>query len=114
MAHIWYKAITAFLKKNLDLEEQTPYPCVLKSKDNSCVVMIHVDDLLIAGKRSFVMGKFVEEFRKVYDISMQCLERPGDEITFLKRHHVLHADGRLTIHTHHKHVLQYNYARCWD
>ena len=37
---------------------------------------------------------------------MQCLERPGDEITFLKRHHVLHADGRLTIHTHHKHVLQ--------
>ena len=68
--------------------------------------MIHVDDLLIAGKRSFVMGKFADEFRKVYDISMQCIEWPGDEITFLKRHHVLHADGRLTIHTHHKHVLQ--------
>ena len=103
---LWYKAITAFLKKNLDLEEHTPYPCVLKGKDNSCVVMIHVDDLLIAGKRSFVMGKFADEFRKVYDISMQCIEWPGDEITFLKRHHVLHADGRLTIHTHHKHVLQ--------
>ena len=27
---LWYKAITAFLKKNLDLEEHTPYPCVLK------------------------------------------------------------------------------------
>lgn len=37
--------ITSFLKKNLELEEHLPYPCVLKSKDNSCVVMIHVDDL---------------------------------------------------------------------
>ena len=68
--------------------------------------MIRVDDLLIAGKRSFVMGKSSDEFRKVYDMSMQCIERPGDEITFLKRHHALHPDGRLTIHTHHKHVLQ--------
>ena len=46
------------------------------------------------------------EFRKVFDRTMQCIERPGDEITFLKRHHVLHPDGRLTIYTHHKHVLQ--------
>ena len=57
------------------------------------MVMIHVDDLLIAGKPKFCDGKFVEEFRKVYDISMQCLERPGDEITFLKRNHVLHEDA---------------------
>ena len=103
---LWYKAITKFLKGRLDLEEHAPYPCVLKSKDNSCVVMIHVDDLLIAGRKSFVMGKFSEELRKFYDISMQCIEKPGDEITFLKRVHVLQPDGRLTLQTHHKHVMQ--------
>ena len=53
-----------------------------------------------------VFRSFVMEFRKVFDRTMQCIERPGDEITFLKRHHVLHPDGRLTIYTHHEHVLQ--------
>ena len=99
---LWYKAITKFLKEKLDLEEHAPYPCVLKSKDNSCIV-IYVDDLLVAGRRSF---KFSEELRKFYDISMQCIERPGDEITFLKRLHVLHPDGKLTLQTHQKHVMQ--------
>ena len=34
------------------------------------------------------------------------IERLGDELSFLKRTHVLHADGRMTIQTHHKHVSQ--------
>ena len=103
---LWYKAITSYLKKTLDLEEHAPYPCVLKSKDNSCIVMIHVDDLLVAGRKSFVLGRFATELRKAYDISMQCMEKPGDEITFLKRLHVLHHDGRMTIQTHWKHISQ--------
>ena len=82
---LWYKAITKFLKERLDLEEHAPYPCVLKSKDNSCIVMIHVDDLLVAGRRSFILGKFSEELRKFCDISMQCIEKPGDELTFLEK-----------------------------
>jgi hypothetical protein len=68
--------------------------------------MIHVDDLLVAGRRSFILGKFSEELRKFYDISMQCIEKAGDELTFLQRLHVLHPDGRLTLQTHHKHVMQ--------
>ena len=80
---LWYKAITNYLKTTLDLEDHAPYPCVLKSKDNRCIVMIHVDDLLVAGRKSFVLGKFAAELRKAYDISMQVMEKPGDEITFL-------------------------------
>ena len=48
----WYKSITSFLKKHLALEEHAPYPCILKHE--SCVVMIHVDDLLVVGRRKFV------------------------------------------------------------
>jgi len=43
---------------------------------------------------------------RIYDISMQCIEKLGDELTFLKRLHVLYPDGRLTLQTHHKHVMQ--------
>ena len=42
--------------------------------------------------------------RKTYHISMQCMEHPGDEIAFLKRLHVLHHDGRMSIQTHGKHI----------
>ena len=34
------------------------------------------------------------------------MEHPGDEITFLKRLHVLYHDGRMTIQTHAKHISQ--------
>ena len=106
---LWYRAITNVLKSRVGLEEHVPYPCTLKSKDASCAVMIHVDDLLVAGKKSFVLGKLLTELRKTYHISMQCMEHPGDEITFLKRLHVLHHDGRMTrmtIQTHAKHISQ--------
>ena len=79
---LWYKAVTKFLKEKLDLDEHAPYPCILKSKDNSCIVMIHIDDLLVAGRRSFILGKFSEELRKFYDISMQCIERLDDRLLF--------------------------------
>ena len=68
--------------------------------------MIHVDDLLVVGKESFVLGRFADELKKAYDISMQYIEKPGDEVTFLKRLYTLHPDGRLTLQTHHKHVMQ--------
>ena len=51
--------------------------------------MIHVDDLLVVGKESFVLGRFADELKKAYDISMQYIEKPGDEVTFLKRLYTL-------------------------
>ena len=103
---LWYREITSFLKSKLDLEEHTPYPCILRSRDGSCVVMIHVDDLLVVGKRDYVLGKFLPELKDAYDISVRCIEKPGDELTFLKRQYTLHDDGRLTFQTHEKHITQ--------
>ena len=50
--------------------------------------------------------KFSEELRKFDDISMQRIEKFGDELMFLKRLHVLHPDGRMTLQVHRKHVNQ--------
>ena len=102
---LWYRDITDFLKSKLDMVEHEPYPCVLATGDRSCAVMIHVDDMLIVGRKDFVLGKFMDTMRSKYDISMDVLEKPG-EVSFLKRNFLLHEDGRLTIQAHHKHVSQ--------
>ena len=60
----------------------------------------------MVGKRDFVLNTLLAKLREKYEISAQVIERPGDELSFLKRTHVLHADGRMTIQTHHKHVQQ--------
>ena len=71
---LWYKDITEFLKSKLDMVEHEPYPCVLATRDRSCVVMIHVDDMLIVGHndvdQEFALGKFMDTMRSKYDISM--------------------------------------------
>ena len=103
---LWYQDVTDFLKQEFNMEECESYPCVLKTKDNSCILMIHVDDLLVVGDHEFVTEKFANKLRAKYDISMQVMRKPGDEVTFLKKTHTLCADGRLTIQAHHKHVHQ--------
>ena len=103
---MWYKDLTAVLKDDLGMIEHGPYPCILKTQDNSCFVLIHVDDVLVVGRRNFVLDKMLKCLQKKYEVSTQVVEKPGDELSFLKRKMVLEHDGRLLVQTHHKHVLQ--------
>eukprot|EP00435_Cladocopium_sp_Y103_P056888 s567_g19.t1 len=103
---LWHRDVTDLMKKELGMSAHVPYPCILKSADNSCFVLIHVDDILVVGHRSFVMDKFVKCLKQKYEVSTQVMEKAGDEIHFLKRCMTLHHDSRLTIQTHHKHVQQ--------
>ena len=48
---LWYRDITSYLKLELGMEEHAAYPCLLKSPDGSCAVLIHVDDLLVVGRK---------------------------------------------------------------
>ena len=101
---LWHKAITGLLKSELDMSVHEPYPCILKNADSSCIVLIHVDDILVVGKKKFVMERLVKCLEKVYTISTQYLEKPGDELSFLKRTMTMQNDGRITMQVHHKHV----------
>jgi hypothetical protein len=62
--------------------------------------------LLCVGKRDFVVNKFLGCLQSKYEVSTQLLEKPGDEVSFLKRKMVLQHDAGITIQTHHKHVDQ--------
>ena len=44
---LWYRDITSYLKSQLNMEEHPAYPCLLRSPDGSCAILIHVDDLLV-------------------------------------------------------------------
>ena len=103
---LWHRDITSVLHEKLGMTAHVPCPCILKSADNSCYALIHVDDILVVGKRDFVMNRLVKCLKGKYEVSVQTMEKPGDEIQFLKRKMVLHHDGRLSIQTHYKHVQQ--------
>ena len=46
---LWHQGITGLLKSELSMEEHIPYPCILKTPDASCMVLAHVDDILVVG-----------------------------------------------------------------
>ena len=101
---LWHRAITGLLKSELSMEEHIPYPCILKTPGASCMVLVHVDEILVVGRKKLVLEKLVKCLEDNYSTSAQFLEKPGDELTFLKRAMCLQHDGRLTIKTHHEHV----------
>ena len=88
------------------MTQHIPYPCILKTSDSSCFVLIRVDDILVVGRREFAMQKRVKCLQQCYEVATEIMEKPGDEVSFLKRRMTLQHDDRITIETHHKHVDQ--------
>jgi len=52
------------------------------------------------------MQKRVKCLQQCYEVATEIMEKPGDEVSFLKRRMTLQHDDRITIETHHKHVDQ--------
>jgi hypothetical protein len=52
---LWHQDIPKVLCEELGVSQHVPYPCILKTADNSCFVHIHVDDILVVGRREFVL-----------------------------------------------------------
>ena len=109
-------AITSRILSAIFLEMRSQCSAVLASldvKDAFLTVdqqeptLVHTTDAA-GNPQSFSLGKVLPGQRdgSLLWYSAQVIERPGDELSFLKRTHVLHADGRKTIQTHHKHVQQ--------
>ena len=71
------QAVTQLLRDQLDMTPHTPYPCMLKTSDNSCFVLIHVDDILVVGRRDIVMEKLVGHLKSKYEIAaFKFMEKP--------------------------------------
>ncbi len=65
-SQMWYDCVTSFLHTELDIISCAVYPSVLKSSDpnNFCVILLHVEDLLILSEEGFFESKLFPTFRK--------------------------------------------------
>ena len=102
-SQLWYKSITQYLQTRLLLEPLDACPCLLKRADLSLVMLMHVDDLLLVGSRRFIEHEVVPTLLEKYKVSLEIMQKQGDELEFLKRKHSLIARGQLVIYPHSKH-----------
>ena len=63
-----------------------------------------VDDVLCLSKRSYLEGTLLPALKLRYKISHEMMSGEGDELTFLKRHHMLVNEFELAIQSHPKHL----------
>ena len=68
--------------------------------------MLHVDDLLVTGHADKVQKQLIPALQNAYKISYSIMKEMGDELTFLKRRHILVNDRLMLIKSHQKHVAQ--------
>ena len=102
-ALLWYRDITGLLKGKLDMEEMSACPCLLRAPNCQALIRLHVDDLLVVGDYSFIELQLLPVLKGKYKLSMELMKEPGDEVTFLKRNHVLLSKTEMVIYPHEKH-----------
>ena len=103
-SQMWHESFSRFLQTELKIRECEPYPCLLKSPNAECALLLHVDDVLCLAHRDYLRNVLQPVLRKRNKISSEVLEKPGDELTFLKRRHMLLSERELAIQSHPKHL----------
>ena len=86
-SQLWHRDLSTFLKNEFDITAFEPYPSLLRN--DKCLVIIHVDDMLFAGDRSYLLNVVLPAFKKRCQISHEMVDKVGSEPSFLKRKHVL-------------------------
>ena len=70
------------------------------------MLQTHVDDVEYLGLERAVNESSQPGMEKEFKVSVRARPRPGDEMDFLKRRHVLNADGSLLILPHPEHIAK--------
>ena len=61
------------------------YPCLLKSPDNRCLMLLHVDDILVVCDDDFLGNQLLKTLNLKNKVSAEVLRSVGDSLTFSKR-----------------------------
>ena len=64
---MWYDYFRSFLEEKLDFKFCAEQPCLAKS--NGAVILIHVDDLLYVGSRSYFHDVFLKTCREKFMVN---------------------------------------------
>ncbi len=99
---LWYKSLTSFLSEHLQMQPLPWYPCLLKSPDLKCLMLLHVDDILVVCSREYLEDCLLKALRIKYKVSVEVMQFCGDSVTFLKRRLVLDSFDKMIIFPHPK------------
>ena len=97
---LWHDEFTSFLHEKFGAVACRAYPSLLKidlGKRGVCLIMLHVDDMMYDGNRSFVFDELLPTIASAYEITWDVLQHVGDSIEFLKRVHTWVSDDALVI-----------------
>ena len=101
---LWHRDLVKFVgESSLGMEEFEAYPSILLFKPGDCLLMIHVDDLLVVGSRKAVTEELIPHMQSRYEVSIEIMSNAADELTFLKRTHQLLESGCMVVKIHGKH-----------
>eukprot|EP00435_Cladocopium_sp_Y103_P065262 s1830_g27.t1 len=91
-SQLWFESVNGFLKEKLGFEHCDAYPSLLRGPGDECLILLHVDDLLVVTEQQSFDGKLIPTLTAKYKASVHCMSQAGDTFEFLKRIHVLVAD----------------------
>ena len=79
----WFLCLKSFLMESMNFEFCPEQPCLARTPEAS--IMIHVDDILFVGLKSFWNNVFLKKMKERFSVSHDELKGPGSSITFLRR-----------------------------
>ena len=72
---LWHRDLAGFLKTEFDITPFGPYPSLLRN--DKCLVIIHVDDMLFTGDRSYLLDVVLPAFKSRYQVSHEMVDKVG-------------------------------------
>ena len=109
-SQMWHESFSSFLREDLMIAECAAYPCLLRTESAedhgrpSCLLLLHVDDVLCLSKRSYLESALLPALNACRKISHEMMSGQGDELTFVKRRHMLVNEFEPAIQSHPKHL----------
>ncbi|CAL1161296.1 unnamed protein product [Cladocopium goreaui] len=102
-SQLWFESVSGFLNEKLGFEHCSAYPSLLHSPCGECLILLHVDDMLVVTEQHYFEGKLLPALNGRYKTSVHCMKQPGDTLDFLHRIHVLVDDATIHIQQNPRH-----------
>ena len=103
----WFSKFSETLQTEAGAELMPELPSLFRLTDGSgkphAAGLIHVDDMLSAGRRMALEG-MIEKLKGQFQLRVEWICNTGDEIQFLKKRHFLLSDHELIIQVNGKHL----------
>ena len=75
---LWHKDLVKFLAETkLKMTETEAYPSMFRSEKGDCIMLIHIDDLLIVGSRKTILDDLIRALQAKYAISVEIMSACG-------------------------------------